>query len=257
MNKFLAILILFATTLIASVQENKPHEASHQDMLSPQYYQAATGATFKTKVDKFISASRKKTFHHPLQKDSDKTPRFSVKNWGKFGAGKGPGKNKSHHPAVDFQVGNRETNVTLYATYDGRVTTFRNAPKFRHYLALTKNIVADNGDILGKIVTVYAHLDLDLDKASGLSLDGAIVKKGDTISKHLYAGTKGGPHLHFEIRYYRPKDKGDETFYGFNFRGNQSSGLTQKSAGPWHFGTWNPNIGYGFADPRNHGVSCY
>ncbi|MBL4700050.1 MAG: hypothetical protein JKX85_02230 [Phycisphaeraceae bacterium] len=92
MNKFLAILILFATTLIASVQENKPHEASHQDMLSPQYYQAATGATFKTKVDKFISASRKKTFHHPLQKDSDKTPRFSVKNWGKFGAGKGQAK---------------------------------------------------------------------------------------------------------------------------------------------------------------------
>ncbi|MBL4700051.1 MAG: peptidoglycan DD-metalloendopeptidase family protein [Phycisphaeraceae bacterium] len=111
-------------------------------------------------------------------------------------------------------MGNRETNVTLYATYDGRVTTFRNAPKFRHYLALTKNIVADNGDILGKIVTVYAHLDLDLDKASGLSLDGAIVKKGDTISKHLYAGTKGGPHLHFEIRYYRPKTKVMKLFTG-------------------------------------------
>jgi hypothetical protein len=26
---------------------------------------------------------------------------------------------------------------------------------------------------------------------------------------------------------------------------------------PLYCGYWNPRVGYGFADPRNHGVACY
>ncbi|TFH07155.1 MAG: hypothetical protein E4H08_09955, partial [Candidatus Atribacteria bacterium] len=61
----------------------------------------------------------------------------------------------------------------------------------------------------------HAAVDLDLDEVSGLNLNGQIVQAGDLISQHLYAGTAGGPHLHFEIRYLRPEDTGNEEFYGF------------------------------------------
>jgi hypothetical protein len=60
--------------------------------------------------------------------------------------------------------------------------------------------------VIGKRVTLYVHVDLDLDEAGGLSLDGQIVKAGGLISQHLYSDTVGGPLLHFEIRYYRADD---------------------------------------------------
>jgi murein DD-endopeptidase MepM/ murein hydrolase activator NlpD len=124
-------------------------------------------------------------------------------------------------------------------------------------VAVTKDVRDDAGNLLGKTVTIYAHVDLDLDEAAGLSIDGKAVRKGDVISRHLYAGTRGGPHLHFEIRYYRPRDEGTETFYGPRFPGRDGSDLTDKSTGSWSLGYWNPNVGYGFGDPRNHGISCY
>ncbi len=105
-------------------------------------------------------------------------------------------------------------------------------------------------------MTLYAHIDLDLDKADGLSLNGQTVQAGDLISRHLYSGTVGGPHLHFEIRYYRSTDSGDEEFYGF--AGPRADPvLTQPSGGSWLYGIWNPSVGYGFGDPRNHGVTLY
>ena len=100
------------------------------------------------------------------------------------------------------------------------------------------------------------HVNQVFLEADGLPLDGKTVHKGEVISRHLYAGTMGGPHLHFEIRYYRPHDKDDETYYGARFPGVKNSDLTEPSTGPWSYGYWNPGIGYGFANPRNHGIVC-
>ena len=255
MKAFVAIIIVFAATHFAVAQSGNGEKTPKRDMLTPLYYLSAKDASFKAEVDRFVSFSRKELFHHPLRNEPGRIPRFSVREMGKFGAGKGPGGDKQHHPAVDFHVGNGETNVTLYAAHDGRVSTFRDAAKYRHYLAITKTLVADNGDVLGKNVTIYAHIDLDLDRADGLSLDGKDIRKGDVVSRHLYSGTRGGPHLHFEIRYYRPRDAGHETFYGFRFPWAQDSDLSKKSAGPWLYGYWDPNVGFGFADPSNHGVT--
>ena len=245
------------TILDVVVQESKVTTAPKDDMLSPLYYRSADDSAFRAEVDRFLSFSRKEVFHHPLQNESGKIPQFTVPRMGRFGSGKGPGGNKQHHPAVDFHLGNRETKVALFAAHDGRVSTFRDAPKYRHYLSITKDVVADNGDRLGKIVTIYAHIDLDLDESEGLSLDGKSVRKGDVVTRHLYSGTRGGPHLHFEIRYYRAGDTGGESFYGFRFPWARDSKLTERSAGLWDYGYWNPKVGYGFADPRNHGVVCY
>ena len=76
-------------------------------------------------------------------------------------------------------------------------------------------------------------------------------------AKHLYSGTRGGPHLHFEIRYYRSEDTGNETFYGNSIGPGGSSDLTEPSAGSWSYGYWNPDIGYGFGNPKNHGLFFY
>lgn len=65
-----------------------------------------------------------------------------------------------------------------------------------------------------KLVSIYAHIDLDLDETAGLNLNGSSVVKGQLVSKNLYSGTTGGPHLHFEIRYYRPNDNPSTDFYG-------------------------------------------
>jgi murein DD-endopeptidase MepM/ murein hydrolase activator NlpD len=157
---------------------------------------------------------------------------------------------------VDFKIGDHETEVSLYASYEGRVTTFKDAPEYRHYIAITKDVESEDGELLGKLVTIYGHIDLNLDESDGLSLDEKHVQKGDLISRHLYSGTKGGPHLHYEIRYYRAGDTGDETFYGLQYPRSKDTNPTEASAGPWVFGYWNPKIGYGFADPRNHGVIC-
>lgn len=67
------------------------------------------------------------------------------------------------------------------------------------------------------------------------------------ISKNLWSGTRGGPHLHFEIRYYRPADNGTEEFYGFR--------ESVPGAGDWPYGKWDPDVGYGFGDPKSHGLS--
>lgn len=59
----------------------------------------------------------------------------------------------------------------------------------------------------------------------------------------------GGPHLHFEIRYYRAMEVGNEEYYGWS---GGSTTFTTPSAGSWSYGYWNPNIAYGFANPMNH-----
>jgi hypothetical protein len=58
------------------------------------------------------------------------------------------------------------------------------------------------------------------------------------------------------MRFYRPDDTGDETFYGLNLPG-QTNDFTEPSAGPWLYGYWSTNSGYGFGDPRNYGLHLY
>ena len=65
-----------------------------------------------------------------------------------------------------------ENSEGLVAAYDGVVATFRDAPKYRHYISITKIITDKDGKELGKLVTLYAHVELDLDEADGLVMDG-------------------------------------------------------------------------------------
>ena len=212
------------------------------DMMTPAYY---TGE-ITSEADVFLAACRKVRMHHPLQNSDGSIPDFHVPAMGVFGAGKGSTKTQQHHPAVDLHVGSRQTEVELFAAHGGVVSTFRDAPKYRHYVSITKTITDEAGHELGKLVTLYGHVDLDLDEADGISMDGQRIKAGDLISKNLYADTRGGPHLHFEIRYYRPSDSGTEGFYGFR--------ESVPGAGDWPYGRWNPDHGYGYGHPENHGL---
>jgi murein DD-endopeptidase MepM/ murein hydrolase activator NlpD len=222
-------------------------ESQFEDMLTPEYYHSGNGSVFRNEINEYIYFARIESFLHPLKDSNGDASQYTVKR--DFGDGLGLNAIVQYHPAIDMHVGNRETLVNLYAAYDGYVRTYRDAAKYRHYLSLSKDIKDTSGKILGKIVTLYAHIDLDLDSEENLLLDGKSVKQGDIVSKHLYAGTLGGPHLHFEIRYYRATDNGDEEFYGWS---GGSASYTDASAGKWLYGYWNPNIGYGFANPDNY-----
>jgi len=213
------------------------------DMLSPAYY---ADGQIRAEADLFLDACHLVQMHHPLKNKMGRTPSFNAPGWGLFGAGKGPTRTEQHHPATDLKVDGGETRVELFAAHDGIVSTVRDAPKYRHCVSITKTIPDGDGRELGKLVTLYGHVDLDLDEADGLNMDGQAVQAGDLISKNLYSGTRGGPHLHFEIRYYRPEDSGTEEFYGFR--------ESAPSVGEWPYGFWNPAIGYGYGHPESHGL---
>lgn len=224
---------------------------AYGDMLTPVFYNADTNAAFRHEMNRFVYYAGREQFHHPLENPAGEVPSFSAPGWGAFGATKPVrGDPQSYHPASDLYVGSGETNVELFAAHDGVVSVFRDADKYRHYLAITKNIVDAGGAVVGKISTLYGHIDLDLDEAGGLMLNGQVVEKGDLVSRNLYSETRGGPHLHFEIRYYRPDDAGDEEFYG-------GPSYSEPSSGPWLYGYWNPQVGYGFGHPGNHGLTLY
>lgn len=249
-------ITVFSVFMLGSVPQVLAEDSDWPDMLTPTYYQASEDTPFRTEVESFLRVCQADDFHHPLANEQGQFPKFTIPATGLFGAQKGPAAAAQHHPAVDLHVGNRVTAANVYAAHDGVVATFRDAAKYRQYVSITKTILDSQGTILGKLVTLYAHVDLDLDEAGGLLLDGQIVQAGDLISQHLYSGTVGGPHLHFEIRYYRPMDIGTEEFYGF--AGPRASvDLSEPSAGPWPHGIWNPNVGYGFGDPRNHGLALF
>ncbi|MCK4998066.1 MAG: peptidoglycan DD-metalloendopeptidase family protein [Anaerohalosphaera sp.] len=227
----------------------------YHDMLTPGYY-SVEGSPSSGEVNTFLYYARKERFHHPLENDSGQIPQFYVSAYGVFGAGKGPTGTSQHHPAVDIYIAQSENNTMIYAAHNGYTATYRDALKYRHYLSITKDIEDHNGQIIGRMVTLYAHIDLDLDEQDNIHLDGQYVNKGDLVSKNLYSGTMGGPHLHFEIRYYRPGELGTESFYGF-VGPLGSTILTEPSAGDWSYGYWDPYTGYGFAEPKNHGIFLY
>jgi len=225
-------------------------ESVYKDILTPAYYLTSTDISFKNEVNQFVNTVQHIEFGHPLGGLNSVIPSFVVK--GNYGSTKGTGTSTQYHPAVDIHVGNAQTNVYLYAAHDGYISTARDVDKYRQYVAITKNIEDDNGQLLGKLFTIYAHVDLDLDAPESLFQEGDYVSKGTLISKNLYADTVGGPHLHFEVRYYRATDIGNETFYGGNI-----GDLTQPSAGDWLYGYWNTVVGYGFGDPKNHELFLY
>ena len=212
------------------------------DMLSPLVH----SGEIKEEADAFLFVCHQVEMHHPLENKKGRMPDYAVPFFGTFGAGKGPTKTEQHHPATDLKVEGGETEVNLYAAHDGVISTVRDAPKYRNYISITKIITDEDGEELGKLVTIYGHVDLDLDEESGLKIDGKMVEKGELISRHLWSGTRGGPHLHFEIRYYRPGDDGTEEFYSFR--------ETVPGTGKWPYGFWSPDHGYGFGEPESHGL---
>lgn len=224
-------------------------DSEFEDMLTPAYYLTTSNTSFKNQLNQFITKAEQTLFSHPLGAEEER-PNFVVKS--KFGDEKGAGSAIQYHPAVDMYVGNLVTNVYLYAAHEGIVTTARDVEKYRQYIAITKEIKDDNNVLIGKLVTLYAHIDLDLDAPETLFEEGDFISKGTLISKNLYANTVGGPHLHFEVRYYRATDIGNEEFYGAS-----NSIFTQASEGYWQYGFWNPNVGYGFANPKNHELFLY
>jgi len=180
------------------------------------------------------------------------------------------GKERVYKILLYFVYGYYETihKSFLNTVENGNPSNFLNLWKFEPYpfcfarggisikaMTMAREVVNEDGELLGKLVTLYGHIDLDLNEANGLSLDGKEIRKGELVSRHLYSGTMGGPHLHFEIRYYRPDDVGDENFYGLSKSGSDNAEFSVASAGPWSLGNWYPNIGYGYADPYNHGIA--
>lgn len=239
------LVVLFINSLCVFSQSYPNNEDGiYEDMLTPRYYQSDQDG-FRTEVNRFIYFARQIPFQHPLSNSIGQKPEFRTSRG--FGDGIGPGGTGSHHPATDYYINNNSTEVKLYAAHDGFVRISRDVARYRHYLSISTDIKDSLGSILGKMVTLYAHIDLDLDASDNIDLDGKFVKQGDLISENLYSGTMGGPHLHFEIRYYRKTDTGLEDFYGGPLGAN-----TSPSTGSWSYGYWNPTVGYGFANPLNH-----
>lgn len=249
MKRICWVVLLFF--ILPQVIKSQNKDSIRDDMFTPNYYLSEENSEFKTEVHNFVRFARQIPFQHPLADSLGNMPPYTIPDFGKFGAGKGPVRVQQHHPALDFRIGNRETKVTIYAAHDGFVNIYRNAPKYRHYVSVTADVKDDAGNRLGKMVTIYGHVDLNLDSLQQVLPAGKYVKRGDVISKNLYAGTRGGPHLHFEIRYYRKSDSGEEEFYGFTRRNGEGK-FTEPSAGKWNYGFWNPETGYGYANPKNH-----
>ena len=251
--RYFFFLVVFLSTFFGLAQTDFPEneDGIFEDMLTPGYYLSEKNSDIRNEINEFIFFARQIPFHHPLADSCGNLPENKTPVWGHVGAGKGPNRTQQHHAAIDIHVGNRETKVNLFASHDGLVQIYRDAPKYRHYISVTTDVKNGEGQILGKMVTIYGHVDLDLDSLQNMQMNGKEVKKGDLISKNLYAETVGGPHLHFEIRYYRKTELGTEEFYGFSGMAGSES-FTQSSAGPWSFGIWDPNIAFGYANPKNY-----
>jgi murein DD-endopeptidase MepM/ murein hydrolase activator NlpD len=245
------ILTLFAFIIFIGQSNAQTYlnneDGLYEDLLTPQYYNTPNGGLFRNDVNKLVHFAQLIPFQHPLTDLSGNIPTITITR--NFGTVIGQGPNTEYHNARDMKVGNTDTTVVMFASIDGIVHTYRDALKYRDYATVTKNIEDSIGNILGKIVVLYGHLDIHLDSLDNRNLNGQSINRGDTISKHLYSGTAGGAHLHFEIRYYQNSDVGTETYYG---KPNGFPFLTDPSAGSWSHGNWDPNFGYGFANPENH-----
>lgn len=245
----LTLLLLFSCQESSTPTQSSENKHNWQDMLTPAYY---SNDDTKQEVDSFLEVLTQSTLHHPLQDSLGNVASFWVPTHGEFGAGKGPNNTSQHHAAVDIHLNNNQTKTALYAAHDGQIKTVKNADKYRHYLSITKEIFNSQNKMVGKLVTLYGHIDLDLDISDGLLMNGKQIKKGALVSKNLYAQTVGGPHLHFEVRLYRINENGVEEFYG-----QKSATRTIKGTDGFPYGYWQPDVGYGFVDPKTCGLIFY
>jgi len=258
MNKMISYLILIILTFSSSCKKEEPtnfveqtsyeinENGAFQDFLTPSYYNV-NETNLRDEINKFIHFARLESYQHPFQNSNGDIAPYSITR--AFGTGIGMGGTSQHHPAIDLHPDN-PSSIIIYAAHEGIVNTYRDSPKYRHYLTITKEIKDSENNSVGKLVTLYAHIDLDLDENQSIQLNGIYVNKGDLISKNLYSDTVGGPHLHFEIRFYRSSETGNEDFYNWQ----NTAYYTTQSSGIWSYGYWNPNIGYGFGNPINFGI---
>lgn len=233
----LACSPLFATDIPDYSNEEDP------DMLSPAYYNAAADDSLHLAINTIVYYARAMNFHHPLQGET--LPSYTIKR--DFGDIVGQGAASQHHPASDMYVGNRVSEVNIYASHDGIFTSGTESPKYRHFIRISSPMHDQNNTEIATLTSIYAHVDLDLNTA-GIQ-DGDTVKAGDLICSHLYSGTKGGPHLHYEIRFLDKEATGTEEFYGWS---GSTSTIDTKSSGPWLYGYWDTNIGLGYGNPSHY-----
>lgn len=222
-------------------------DGTYQDFLTPNYYDI-NETELRNEINTFMHFSRLEEYQHPFQNSNGDITTYSTNR--QFGTRIGMGGTSQHHPAIDLHPIN-SLDIALYATHEGIVNTYRDSPKYRHYLTITKEINNSDNNSIGKLVTLYAHIDLDLDESQSIELNGLYVNKGDLISENLYSGTTGGAHLHFEIRFYKKPEMGNEEFYSWQ---NSEIYTTQSSGDLWSYGYWNPSTGYGFGNPINFGI---
>lgn len=258
MNKITTYLILSLLIFSSSCKkdddndyEEQPlyeinEDGTYQDFLTPNYYNT-NETELRDKINKFIHFVRIENYQHPFQDSNGNIASHSTNR--EFGAGVGMGGTSEHHPAIDLYPSN-SSNITIYAAHEGIVNTYRDNPKYRHHLTITKEIKDSDNNNIGKLTTIYAHIDLDLDENQLIQLNGLSVNKGDIISQNLYSGTMGGSHLHFEVRFYKNSEIGNEEFYHWQ----NNTVYTTQSSGIWSYGYWNTAIGYGYGNPINLGI---
>ena len=256
MKKMTPYLILTILMFLSSCNNNDTTEieeqtvyeinenGASQDFLTPNYYNT-NETDLRDEINKFIHFARSENYQHPFENSNGNIASYTINR----GFGDGIGGTIQHHPAIDLYPNNLSENI-IYATHGGIVNTYRDSPKYRHYATITKDINDSENNLIGKIVTIYAHIDLDLDESELIQLNGLTINKGEVVSKNLYSGTMGGPHLHFETRFYKNSDIGNEDFYHWQNIEN----YTTQSSGIWSYGYWNPQVGYGYGNPVNFGI---
>lgn len=252
MTSYLILIILIfsssckkedTTDFVEQTSYEINENGTYQDFLTPNYYNT-NETDLRDEINKFIHFARLEDYQHPFQNPNGDIAPYSKNR--EFGTGIGMGGTSQHHPAIDLHPSN-SSDITIYAAHEGIINTYINSSKYRHYLTITKEIKDSENNSIGKLVTLYAHIDLDLDESQSIQLNGIYVNKGDLISKNLYSDTRGGPHVHFEIRFYRNSEIGNEEFYNWQNNGD----YTTQSSGIWSYGYWKPSIGYGFGNPLN------
>ncbi|MCB1324778.1 MAG: M23 family metallopeptidase [Spirochaetales bacterium] len=269
MNRTVAFFFLEAFTLAGGncQSESDPSPAlllailmrssgQNSDLLTPQYHNEGSSSSFGITLDSFLAEVRNVPLQNPL------SSAYTIPSEGTFAANKGA----EYHHAVDLHPDGFATNVNIYAAHDGTITRCQTqglpgGTVYRHFITISQDIQDSGATTIGKLVTIYGHLALDLD--TGMPASGSTVSRGQLISQHLYSGTVGGPHLHFEIRYYRPTDSvvngctlnGTSTGIPEYYQSFASGSFTTRSAGPWSLGFWDPSAGYGYGYPANRSLN--
>jgi len=178
MNQLTYIFIITLLSLFSSCKEDEAtdfiqqsiyetnEEGTYQDFLTPNYYNT-NEIGLREDINKFVHYVRLEDFQNPFQNSSGEISPYSLKR--KFGDEIGLDGTSQHHPAIDLHPTN-PTDITIYAAHEGIVNTYRDSPKYRHYLTITKEIIDSDNHPIGKSVSIYAHIDLDLDESESINL---------------------------------------------------------------------------------------